>query len=133
MRDHVRILAWLHIVLGALGLFAALVCLLAFGEAAGIVGMAAPHDPHAMRVAIPIIGIVGTVICAIVVLLSVPGIIVGVGLLQFRPWARILGIILSALQLLNVPVGTMIGVYGLWVLLQQESERLFGAQAVAPR
>jgi len=114
----------MHIVFGALGLLGALVVLLVFGGIAGIVGISAPHDADAMR-AIPILGIVGTVIAVFVLLLSLPGLIAGFGLLRLRPWARILTIVLSALNLLNVPFGTALGIYGLWVLLQAETERLF--------
>jgi hypothetical protein len=125
MRDHVRILAYLHIVLGSLGVIAALVVLLVFGGIAGIVGAANPHDPGAWHIAIPVLGIVGAAICGLVLLLSIPGIITGIGLLKLRPWARILGIVLSALNLLHVPLGTALGIYGLWVLLKPETERLF--------
>jgi len=126
MRDHVRILAYLHIVFGSLGLLCGLVVLLVFGGIAGIVGAANPHDMEAWHVAIPVLGIIGLAICGFVMLLSIPGIVAGVGLLRFQPWARILTIVLSALDLLNVPFGTALGVYGLWVLLQPETERLFG-------
>jgi hypothetical protein len=129
MRDHVRILAYLHIVFGALGLLGALIVLLIFGGAAGIVGMTNPHDPDATRIAIPVIGIVGFAICALIALISIPGIIAGVGLLKFRPWARMLGIVLSALDLLHVPLGTILGIYGLWVLLKPETEQLFACTA----
>ena len=132
MRDHVRILGYMHIVFGALGLLGALVVFTVFGGIAGIIGIVAPHDPDA-RIAIPILGIVGIAIAAFVLLLSLPGLIVGFGLLRFRPWARILTIVLSALNLLNVPIGTAIGIYGLWVLLQAETERLFAhSYGVAP-
>jgi hypothetical protein len=126
MRDHVRILGYLHIVFGSLGLLCALVVLLVFGGIAGIVGAANPHDVEAWHIAIPVLGIIGLAICGFVMLLSIPGIVAGVGLLKFQPWARILTIVLSALDLLNVPFGTALGVYGLWVLLQPETERLFG-------
>jgi hypothetical protein len=124
MRDHVRILAYLHIVFGALGLLAAVIIAVIFGGVAGIVGMAA-QDPEATHIAIPVIGAVGMGICALVTLLSIPGIVAGVGLLKFLPWARILTIVLSALDLLNVPFGTILGIYGLWVLLKPETEQLF--------
>ncbi|MFB3777186.1 MAG: hypothetical protein ACE141_06220 [Bryobacteraceae bacterium] len=129
MRDHVRILAYLHIVFGSLGLVGALIVLLVFGGIAGIVGMANPNDPDALHVAVPIIGVVGFLICAFVALVSIPGIIAGVGLLKFRPWARMLGIVLSALDLLHVPLGTILGIYGLWVLLKPETEQLFAYTA----
>jgi hypothetical protein len=125
MRDHVRILAYLHIGFGALGMTAAVIVLFVFGGIAGIVGAANPGNPEAWHVAMPILGMVGLVISVCVLLLSLPGIIAGLGLLRFRPWARILTIILSALHLPGVPIGTAIGIYGLWVLLQAETERLF--------
>jgi len=54
-----------------------------------------------------------------------PSIIAGVGLLHFKPWARVLAIILSVIHLFSVPFGTALGIYGLWVLLQRETESLF--------
>ncbi len=125
MRDHVRILAYLHIVFGALGTLAALLVLFVFGGLAGIVGATNPGDPNAWRIAMPVLGVVGMVISGFVLLLSLPGVIAGFGLLRFRPWARMLTIVLSALDLPGVPIGTALGVYGLWVLLKPETERLF--------
>ncbi len=126
MNEHVRILAYLRIVFGALGLLGALVVTFIFGGAAGIVGLANPHDIEAWHIAIPIIGIVGTAIVTLILVLSIPGLIAGLGLLRLRPWARILTIVLSVLDLLQFPIGTALGVYGLWVLLKPETERLFG-------
>jgi hypothetical protein len=125
MRDHVRILAYLNIVLGGLGTIAAVIVLFVFGGIAGIVGAANPGDPEAWHIAMPVLGIIGVVISGLVLLLSLPGVITGFGLLKFRPWARMLGIVLSALNLPGFPIGTALGVYGLWVLLQPETERLF--------
>jgi hypothetical protein len=131
MRDHVRILAYLHIVLGALGLVAALIVLLVFGGVAGIVGAANPNDMDVWHIAIPVVGIVGVVIVSLLLLLSIPGIILGLGLLKLRPWARVLGIVMSALDLLHIPIGTALGIYGLWVLLQPETERLLSPAGIA--
>ena len=50
--------------------------------------------------------------------------------MQFTPWARILTIVLSALNLINIPFGTALGVYGLWVLLNKDTERLFDGTPV---
>jgi len=47
--------------------------------------------------------------------------------LSFRNWARILAIILSVLNLMNVPVGTALGVYTLYVMLDDETSALFSA------
>ena len=45
--------------------------------------------------------------------------------MKFQSWARIGGLILSALNLLNFPFGTALGFYGLWVLLNKETEAAF--------
>jgi hypothetical protein len=97
--------------------------LLIFGGVAGVVGMAGT-DPDA-RIAVPILGGVGGLIFLVIAAISLPGLIAGIGLLQFRPWARILTIVLSAIHLLNVPFGTALGIYGLWALLSREGEALF--------
>lgn len=61
------------------------------------------------------------------------GFIAGWGLLQREPWARILALVLAFIALFNIPFGTAIGVYTLWVLLpgpsQQEYEALVAARA----
>ena len=48
-----------------------------------------------------------------------------------RPWSRVWGIVLSVLSLFVVPFGTIIGLYGLWVLLSKDSERLFTQAGLA--
>ena len=127
MRDHVRIVAILHIVFGALGALAGLLCLVLLGGIGSIVA-AFGHSPDA-EIAAPILTLVGGFVCLLLLILCVPGIIGGVGLLKYQPWARILMIVISVLELLNFPFGTALGVYGLWVLLQAETERLFAPQA----
>ncbi len=47
----------------------------------------------------------------------------GWGLLQKASWARLLAVVLAILALFNVPFGTALGVYTLWVLLPEESAR----------
>lgn len=123
MRTHVKVLAILFIVLSSLGVLAGLIVLATFGGIAGIVGVAAEGRDGA--IAVPLLGAIGGFVAVLIVLVSAPGIVAGAGLLNFRPWARILGLILSALNLLNVPFGTALGVYGLWVLLSSETQPLF--------
>jgi hypothetical protein len=81
------------------------------------------------------LGGIGAFAFLVLLVISLPGLIAGIGLLQFKPWARILAIIVSALDLIHIPLGTALGIYGFWVLLSRETEMLFsGASAqVAPR
>ena len=129
MDTHVKVLGVLHIAMGALGLIGALLLILVFGGAAGIVG--ASGDPEA-AIAVPIIGITGTAVVFLVVALSLPGVIIGIGLVQFRSWARIAGLVLSIFNLIWIPFGTILGVYGLWVLLSKDTERTFKGSPAVP-
>jgi hypothetical protein len=129
METHVKVLGALQIAMGTLGLFAAVVLVLVFGVASSAVGMSG--DPEA-TIALPIIGITGLALVTFLVVLSLPGVIIGIGLIQHRPWARIAGIVLSILGLMMVPFGTIVGVYGLWVLFSKETERLFSPGTVQP-
>jgi hypothetical protein len=128
MDTHVKVLGALQVALGAIGLLVALLLILVFGGAAGIVG--ASGDPRA-AVAIPIIGLTGTALVAFLLATSLPGVVVGVGLLRRRAWARIAGIVLSIIELMMIPFGTLIGVYGLFVLFSRDTERLFATSTPA--
>lgn len=121
MRDHVRILGILHIVFGVLGLLIALILLGVFGVGAMAIAMEGGSDAAAA----PIMGGIGLVVCGLVAVFSIPGIAAGFGLLKYRSWARILALVISALNILSVPIGTALGIYGFWVLLQNETEAMF--------
>ncbi len=125
MQTHVKVLGVLFIVLSGLGILVSLTLMLAFGAAAGIVGASA--NAHDAAIALPIIGLAGTALVIFLLVLSLPGLVIGIGLLKFKPWSRIAGIVLSALHLIHIPFGTALGVYGLWVLLNKETEPLFSA------
>lgn len=128
MQTHVKVLGVLYLALSGLFLVMALFLLLALGGAAGIVGAAA--DSQDAAIAIPILGVTGAALGGLLGLLALPGLVAGYGLLQFKPWARILTIVLSALNLINIPFGTALGIYGLWVLLNKDTERLFDGAPV---
>jgi hypothetical protein len=51
------------------------------------------------------------------------GFFAGWGLLRREPWARMMTIVLAFLALFNIPFGTALGIYSLWVLLPAQSER----------
>lgn len=105
----------------------------------GIVGMAvvlgifrAGHAPvyfdhHHL---FDVLHIFGLVIAGIIGFLHLPALIVGWGLMQRCSWARIPGLIVAIIILPALPFGTALGIYGLWVLLKEESARyLSGRQS----
>jgi hypothetical protein len=53
------------------------------------------------------------------------GLVAGWGLLDRQPWARTLAIVLACFSLLDMPFGTALGIYTLWVLLPAKSEEEF--------
>ena len=124
MEAHVKILGVLYIAIGALGVAASLVLLGVFGGIAGI-SRGGGHSEAA-----PVMGLIGFALMLVILAISAPSIIAGVGLLKFQPWARILTLILSALHLFSIPIGTALGIYGLWVLLKRDTEPLFRRRTV---
>jgi hypothetical protein len=122
VESHVKILAILHIVLSSMGVLGALIVLMIFGGLAGIVGM----SDHAAdsQAAVPILGGIGGIIAIFILAVSLPGLVGGIGLLKLAPWSRVLMIVLSAIDLLNIPAGTALGIYGLWVLTKPETQAL---------
>jgi hypothetical protein len=128
METHVKVLAVLQIVLGALGVLVGVGVFAIMGGVAGIVQMDGDNDAEMV---VPLLGVVGGFVMIIMLVVSVPGIIAGIGLLSFQPWARILTLVLSILNLVNIPFGTLIGGYGLWVLLKPETAPLFEPRRVS--
>jgi hypothetical protein len=61
----------------------------------------------------------------LLLILMVPTIALGVGLLNYRVWARSIGTVIAIIELLNFPLGTVLGVYALWVLMSPETDPLF--------
>jgi hypothetical protein len=117
MKDHINILGILWIVFGALRLFAALFILLLFFGITLI--------PGVDFAAGGILKVIGVIIGAYLGLLGLPKIIGGIGLLNGREWGRVIVIIMSFLSLVNIPVGTALGVYSLIVLFNRESIEYF--------
>jgi len=56
---------------------------------------------------------------------NVLNILAGVGLLKYKNWARVMAIILGILNLIYIPIGTALGIYTLWALLNEDTKSLF--------
>jgi hypothetical protein len=111
MEKHINIIAWLHIGLSIFGILAGIfvfVVLHFVGDLA--------NDQDAKF----ILSIIARGVAGFIILLSIPGIIAGIGLLKRKEWARILALIISVISLLNFPLGTAVGVYTIWALVQPE-------------
>jgi hypothetical protein len=128
MQTHVKALGILHIVFGAVGVLLGVGAVALFGGVAGLLNLDNDPDP---ALAVPTLTLAGGLVLIIAIALSLPGLIGGVGLLLYQPWARTVTIVVSLLELMNIPFGTALGVYGLWVLSKKEGARLFEQQRVS--
>lgn len=124
MEKHVRILGILHIVYSSLALlFGFLIFILLSG-----IGLAVAQAPEVsdMDVSVPsILAGIGFIVAVVLTVLSLPGIIGGIGLMKYKEWARILVIIVGFFDLLHIPVGTALGIYTIWALFNAETIKLF--------
>lgn len=64
-----------------------------------------------------------------IVALAVAGGLAGWGLMQRITWARSLALTVAFLSLLEVPFGTALSVYTLWVLMPEEAARAYDSAA----
>ena len=116
MEKHVNIVAALQIGFGVLWIVIGVIILLFFSLLGGFV------DDRDGKLILPLIG---EIIAAFLFFTSVPGIISGIGVFKRKEWGRILTLVLSVVGLLNFPVGTAVGIYCIWVLVQDETVTLF--------
>jgi hypothetical protein len=117
MRKHVTVVAAIQIGFGILGLIGAMAVFFALNFAKGFV--------ENEEVPTMVLGFLSVSLPLLIGFMSTLGLVGGIGLLSFQPWARYLVIVVSALGCLNIPIGTLKGVYALWVLLQDETVKLF--------
>lgn len=117
MKQHVSFVGALHIGFGILGLIGALAIFFGFQFLFQFI----EDEPLAQQ----ILSYVGNSLALIILLLSSLGVIGGIGLFSYRSWARVLVMIVSAINCLNIPVGTAKGVYSIWVLMQPETIEMF--------
>lgn len=121
MKQHVSLVGALHVGFGILGLLGALAVYLSFHFVFGFV--------EDVDVAEELISFLGNTLSLIILFFSALGIIGGIGLFTYKSWSRILVMIVSAINCLNVPVGTAKGIYSIWVLMQPETIELFEEQS----
>jgi hypothetical protein len=127
MREHIRLLGILNIIWSSVSLAIGLVVLLLFGGLAGflsVVGWGSSDSGVNGLIVGPFMAVIGVVVVLLICCVSLPALIGGVGLLKMRSWSRIFMIVISILHLLSFPIGTALGVYGVWVLFQDEARRL---------
>jgi hypothetical protein len=117
MALHLRALAIALIAMGIGGGLFSLIWMIANGGPSGLVNA---FDDLSSVLGPMVVGIV-----FLNILLAAPMVMTGMGLLRAQGWARTMGMVVCALAIINIPFGSMLGGYGLWVLTSLEIEPLF--------
>jgi hypothetical protein len=117
MKKHITFVAALRIGFGIIGIFGSFALFFILKFAGSFV--------EDVAVANTVLHFLGIFLPFAIISVSIVGLVGGIGLMGFRKWARILVLIISAVDCLNIPLGTLVGVYSIWALMQDESIKLF--------
>ncbi|MCL4795312.1 MAG: hypothetical protein KJZ84_12190 [Bryobacteraceae bacterium] len=126
MAQHIRTAGILQIVYASISILIGLFLLLILGGLATFVSTQ-DRSPDAL-VGATVLGGVGIGLFVLMAVLAAPAMIAGIALLRGLSWGRVLTIVVAALELLSFPLGTALGIYCLWVMVQPETERLLNAR-----
>ncbi|MGD0337838.1 MAG: hypothetical protein ABSB78_03520 [Bacteroidota bacterium] len=138
MEKHITLVGVLNIVYRGLAIIVAMVLIviaLGFGGLFDFLIRSGSIKPHEIPIEVlNIIPLILLIIAIIIISFSTLGIIGAIGVLKRKEWARILLLVISFFNLVRVPLGTILGVYSIWVLLNNETIKLFnpvsGSQGV---
>ncbi|MEX0983137.1 MAG: hypothetical protein WD577_02555 [Bacteroidales bacterium] len=117
-KNHVNLVAVLHIVFGALTIAGAIILLF-------LIQIGSHYIPEDEALAKEIVGSIGYLLAGIIAFFGLFDLLAGASLYSYRQWSRIIVIIISAINCLNIPIGTAKGVYSIWALMQPEVQELF--------
>ena len=118
---HYTVLAGLFIGLGVFGLVGILVLLFIFGAGTFAVGTAAANDPSVPRAVVFLPLTFGLVISSFVALSIIPVFVAAFGLVGRRPWGPVAALIAGIISLPNIPLGTGVGIYAIWLFLESRN------------
>jgi hypothetical protein len=129
MEKHVTLTGILNIVCSSLGILGSLVL---FALAIGfryLVEFVGRMDHCEMQKCPPevlsIVPIILVFIGTLVLIVSIVGMIGAIGVIKKKEWGRITLLVVSFLHLIQIPLGTILGVYSIWVLLNDDTIQLF--------
>jgi hypothetical protein len=125
MLSHVDFIGLLFIVWGLLTTLVGLSTLaLGFGAVALIVSNA---QGGGGQMASAFTAFAFAALAVIAMLWGIAHVVVGMPLRRRKPWARLAALALGSIDLVLLPYGTALGIYALWVLLNERGKALFVA------
>ncbi len=118
MESHKRILGILYIVTGIIMILAMVFVTLAFSVALPwIIDRTQSDEQWVFTWMVPFIQVIGF---TLIILVALPSLIGGWGLLTHQRWAMTLVLIVGCLKLFSFPIGTAIGIYTIWVYSEDQ-------------
>ena len=124
MTTHVEFVAILFVVWGAL---TAVVGVSTFALGIGAASLAT-SDNGSSQVAAGLTAGAFITLAVIAILWGAGHVFIGLPLRKRRPRARMLAIVAACIDLILLPFGTPLGIYALWVLLNERGKALFGVR-----
>lgn len=128
VQEHVRLLGMLWMAYSALtvvgGVVLVVVAQTLFGRVTHLPNGPGPEVTNWLR---PFL----TFIAGVILVKGVAGFFAGWGLLQRESWARVVALVVGFISLFNIPLGTALGIYTLWVLLPAQSDDDYQSLSVA--
>ena len=128
VREHVQLLGILWMAFSAFHLLGGVIIILIGKLVVVRIGSMPNGPPPEVMEWLP------GLVCAfgwLIVAKAAVGFVAGWGLLKREEWGRVVSLVVGFLALLNVPIGTALGIYTLWVLLPSHSEQDYNALARA--
>ena len=116
MENQVRLVGVLNVAAGVLSGLIAIFDLLFFGGDATLAGFCNVNT------------VLADVWLVAALVFMLPCIVIGIALIGFQAWARWAGIVLSILEMLVVPIGTIVGIYSLIVLFSRDVDLVFSGR-----
>lgn len=120
-KNHVTFVGVLHIGFGALNVLAAVIVLFLFNYLTGFI----TEIPEADEVPVELFHWIKGFTVVLLATFGLIDILAGALLYTYKNGARIFMLIISAINCLNIPIGTAKGVYSIWALMQKEVVDLF--------
>ncbi len=123
MDRHFDIAGWLHVGTGLLGLLSLAAVAALFVPALSRLAPELPPGGLILGLS-PMDLIFGLMAAgaAVLVLFSLVSALTGYGLIRRRPWGRSTALAVSFMQLMNIPLGTVVAAYTLWALSTPEGK-----------
>lgn len=119
---HIQVIAILNIARGGFLLFLGVIGFIVLTGIGAISGDS---------IALGVLGLIGLIAVMVMTFIGLPSIIAGIGLLRRQEWGRILALIVGFLSLIDVPIGTALGVYSIMMLMDDEAKSHFHSGSTA--